>query len=72
MTARKKKLYPQIEMARKDLTVNGVRHANGAEAWQQYQLDFCLPFPQVHTLKLSVGFTDGAAVQPNRSDFFYQ
>ena len=65
-----KKIYAQIEQARKDLTVNGVRHNNGSEVWQTYQLDFCLPFPQVHQLKLSVGFGDGAASNANGSEFF--
>jgi hypothetical protein len=65
-----RKLYSQIQQARKDLSVNGVRHRNGAEAWQTYSLDFCLPFPQVHSLKMSVGFNDGAATVKNRSAFF--
>jgi hypothetical protein len=65
-----KKIYPQVEQARKDLNINGIRHRNGAEVWQTYQLDFCLPFPQVHSLKMSVGFGDGAAAQANKSEFF--
>jgi hypothetical protein len=65
-----KKIYDQIQEARKNLNVNGIRHQNGAAVWQTYQLDFCLPFPQVHSLKLSVGFGDGAATDRNKSEFF--
>jgi hypothetical protein len=59
--AKSKPLSPLIEQARRDLTVNGVRHQHGAEVWQTYAVDFVLPFPQVDQLRLSVGFTGGSA-----------
>jgi len=67
---KRKTIYEQIEQARKDLTVNGIRHNDGAETWQTYQLDFCLPFPQVHQLKVSVGFGNGAATRTTKSNFY--
>jgi hypothetical protein len=68
--SKEKQIYPLIEQARKDLAGNGIHKENGAETWQSYQLDFMLPFPQVHSLKLSVGFTDGTAAGAKRSEFF--
>lgn len=68
--AKEKRIYDQIETARRDLTVNGVRHAHGAEVWRTYQLDFMLPFPQVDELRLSVGFGHGAASSATNSEFF--
>jgi hypothetical protein len=65
-----KPIYDEVEQARRDLTVNGVRHAHGAEVWRTYQLDFMLPFPQVDTVTLAVGFTGGAATAPRDSEFF--
>jgi hypothetical protein len=65
-----KKIYDQIEKARRDLTVNGVRHQHGAEVWRTYQVDFCLPFPQVDELHLSVGFDHGHAARKTDAAFF--
>jgi hypothetical protein len=67
---KRKTIYEQIEQARKDLTVNGIRHNDGAAVWQNYQLDFCLPFPQVHQLKVSVGFGHGAATRTVHCNFY--
>ena len=68
--AKARKIYPQVQEARQNLSVNGVGKRNGAASWQTYQLDFCLPFPQVHRLKLSVGFGNGAANRARGSDFY--
>jgi hypothetical protein len=67
--AKAKKIYPIIEQARKDLAANGVRGQRGAEVWQTYTLDFCLPFPQVDQVQLIVGFEQGAGGR-NDSEFF--
>lgn len=56
---KERKVYEQIESDRKTLAVNGKHKRNGAEVWRTYQLDFCLPFPQVDTLELAVGFGHG-------------
>ncbi|MGA2231196.1 MAG: YHYH protein [Tepidisphaeraceae bacterium] len=63
------RFYPEVEQARRDMTVNGVRHEHGAAAWHTYQLDFYLPFPQVDQLRVSVGFAEGAAKTSAESDF---
>lgn len=68
--AKEKSIYSQVEKVRKDLTVNGVRHRNGAETWRTYQLDFWLPFPQITQLRLSVGFGHGVGTSTTDSEFF--
>jgi hypothetical protein len=65
-----KSIYPQVEQDRRDFTVNGDRHVGGAAVWRTYQLDFWLPFPQVDTVKLSVNFGHGAAMNSLNSEFF--
>jgi hypothetical protein len=67
---KRRTIYEQVEKARADLNVNGVGHAEGAAVWTTYQLDFCLPFPQVHQLKLSVGFGDGAGTAQRKTNFY--
>lgn len=63
-------LYPLVQQARHDFTVNGVHHENGAEVWRTYSLDFYLPFPQVDSIRLTVGFNYGSARRSDDSDFF--
>jgi hypothetical protein len=65
-----KQIYPQIEEARKDLTVNGDNHTRGAEVWQTYSLDFAVPFPQVKQFDLSVDFQNGNAKPGTKSATF--
>ena len=68
--AKEKKIYEQVQASRRDFTVNGVRHVRGAEVWRTYLLDFSLPFRQVDQLKLSVGFSHGAAAKGTETAFF--
>lgn len=68
--AKGKSIYPIIQQARHDLSVNGDHHVGGAAVWRTYQLDFWLPFPQVDTVRLSVAFGHGAAPRPIASEFF--
>jgi hypothetical protein len=67
---KRRTIYEQVEQARKDLGVNGIGRQDGAAVWQTYQLDFCLPFPQVHQLKMTVGYGDGAGVGPRHTNFY--
>jgi hypothetical protein len=68
--AKEKKIYDQVQDLRRDLTVNGPRHQHGAEVWRNYLIDFCLPFPQVDRLKLTVGFGHGASAKSAEAEFF--
>jgi hypothetical protein len=63
-------IYPLIEQARKDMTVNGDNHVGGAAVWRTYQLDVYLPFPQVDSVRLSARFGHGAARSTLDPDFF--
>jgi YHYH protein len=64
-----KKIYPQVEQARRDLAVNGRRHVGGAAVWQSYQMEFRLPFPEVSQVRVSVGFGHGAGKE-TAAEFF--
>jgi len=55
-----KYLWPLIQQRRKDLDPNGIAKRKGAAVWQDYELQFKLPFPNVDTLRLSVGYRNGA------------
>lgn len=65
-----RKIYDQVEVAREDLAINGIRGKGGAEVWRTYQLDFMVPFAQVDQLQLAVGFGHGSATKTNQSAFF--
>ena len=68
--AKAKYLYTIVQQARRDLTVNGVRHIGGAAVWRDYVMDFQLPFPQVDELQLSVEFAHGVQRSANGTEFF--
>jgi hypothetical protein len=63
--AKAKPLYQIVERARKDMTANGDSHVGGAAVWQTFELDFYLPFPQVDSVRLSVGFNHGQGFGAN-------
>ena len=64
-----RKIYPQIEQERKDLGANGVGRRGGAATWKTYAFDFRLPFPEIDTVRLAVGFRAGNG--SGRSAVFY-
>ncbi len=68
--SKSKPLYFRIEQDRKDLSVNGDGHTNGAAVWRTYLLDFYLPEPQIDRVKLSVNFDHATAAQAANSEFF--
>src|SRR4029079_16086579 len=63
-----KRIYPLIEQARTDLAVNGNHDKRGAETWRTYELEFRLPFNEVDTVRLSVGFRNGTG--EGRAEFW--
>lgn len=54
-----KELFPIIEQARRDLSVNGDMHVGGAAVWRDYVLTFYVPFPQVDRVKLTISYAGG-------------
>jgi hypothetical protein len=67
--AKAKPLYSLVERARKDMTTNGDFRVGGAAVWETYTLDFCIPFPQVDSVRLSVGFDHGEGAGNNDAFF---
>jgi YHYH protein len=53
-------IYRQVLQDRKDFAVNGDDHKNGAAVWRSYDLEELLPFNETDTVKVSVGFENGA------------
>ncbi|MFO0802906.1 MAG: YHYH protein [Gemmataceae bacterium] len=56
----KKSLYPQVARERKSLADAGTNRSLGSATWRNYSIDVRTPFPEVDTLKVSVGFGQGA------------
>lgn len=63
---KQKQLFPIIQQARRDLSTNGDLRVGGAAVWRDYVLNFYVPFPQVDSVKLTVGCTGGGAGLPRQ------
>ncbi len=63
-------IYPLIERDRKELAENGKFRKNGGAVWKTYALEFRLPFAEIDTLRLGVGFKNGSAVTRKGSEFY--
>jgi hypothetical protein len=59
----------EIEMDRKNLTVNGDYHKGGAAVWRSYELEELIPFQEVDAVKVSVSYANGAATTPLHAAF---
>ena len=64
------KIYPMVEQARKELETNGLFFKNGGAVWKTYSLEFRLPFAEIDTIDVGVGFKNGSATQARESEFF--
>lgn len=56
-------IYAAIETDRRDLTA-GKATENDAAVWRTYAMEFRLPFAEIDTLRLSVGFEQGTGRGP--------
>jgi hypothetical protein len=65
----KKSIYEKVERDRLDLADSRTNRNLGPATWRSYIIDFKTPFPEVDTLRLSVGFALGAGKGP-RSEFW--
>ncbi len=65
----KKSIYPQVELERKSLADSGTNKSLGLATWRTFSLDVRTPFPEVDTLKVSVGFGNGVGKE-KRSEFW--
>ncbi len=66
----KKELYPLILKDRKELAVNGLWNQNGGEVWKTFAFEFRLPFPEIDTLEIQLGFKNGHAKNALYSKFY--
>lgn len=64
-----KELWPLVQQRRRDLDANGLHKRLGAAVWQDYALDFKLPFPDIDMLRLSIGFRNGVATTDKEAGF---
>jgi hypothetical protein len=63
-------IYPLVERDRKELAENGLSRKNGGAVWKTYVLEFRLPFAEIDTLRLGVGFKNGSAKGRKGSEFY--
>ena len=60
----KQSIFGLVERDRKDMADAGTNKNLGHATWRYFDLQFRTPFPEVDTLKLSVGFSKGKAAGP--------
>jgi len=63
-------IYPLVENDRKALAVNGDYFKNGGAAWKTYAFEFRLPFAEIDTMDLCVGFKQGNATASKDTEFY--
>jgi hypothetical protein len=61
---KRRQIFPLIEKARRDLSVNGDGKKGGAAVWRNYLLTFYVPFLQVDRIRLTVACTGGGDFAP--------
>ncbi len=62
-------IYGEIELDRKNLTVNGDHHQGGAAVWRSYELEELLPFPEVDAVRIIVSYDHGVATRAQHAAF---
>jgi hypothetical protein len=62
-------IYGEIELDRKNLTVNGDYQRGGAAVWRSYELEELLPFAEVDAVRISVSYDKGVATRPQHAAF---
>ncbi|KLU06731.1 Choline-sulfatase [Rhodopirellula islandica] len=65
----KERIYPQVLREREDFFDKDTNESLGHATWRTYAMDFRTPFAEVDTLKLSVGFANGKALE-GKSEFW--
>ncbi len=61
---------PLVERDRRELAANGKFLKNGGAVWKTYALEFRLPFAEIDTLDIGVGFKNGSGNAETGSEFF--
>lgn len=65
----KKSIYAQVQRERESLIDSRTNRNLGPATWRNYSIDVRTPFPDVDTLKVSVGFSGGAG-KARQSEFW--
>ena len=65
----KHKIYPFVVHDRHALASNGKDFVNGGAVWKTYAIEFRLPFAEIDTIAVGVGFTDGSSKNPIEATF---
>lgn len=60
-----KNVYDQVERDRKDLADKSTNRNLGHATWRNYDIKFRLPFPEIDTIRLTVGFDKGCGSGEN-------
>ena len=63
-------IYREVTKDRKELGINGKHLQGGGAVWRSYEFEELLPFPEVDTVRVSVGFKNGVAKSERRAAFF--
>lgn len=63
-------IYREVTKDRKELAVNGKKRQGGGAVWRSYELEELLPFAEVDTVRVSVGFKNGLAKSEKLAAFF--
>ncbi len=61
---------PLVERDRRELAANGKFLKNGGAVWKTYALEFRLPFAEIDTLDIGVGFKNNSGNAETGSEFF--
>ena len=62
-------IYGDIEMDRRNLTVNGDFQQHGAAVWRSYDLEELIPFPEVDAVRISVTCDQSTATTEQHAAF---
>ncbi len=63
-------IYREVLKDRADFAINGNSLKNGASVWRTYEFEELLPFVEVDSVRLTVGFSNGAASADKYTSFF--
>jgi hypothetical protein len=62
-------IYREVDQDRRDLAANGNGGKGGASVWRTYEFEELIPFPEVDSVRLTVGFKGGAVASADLSTF---
>jgi len=63
-------IYREVARDRADFTANGDYGREGAAVWRSYEFEELLPFPEIDSAKITVGFKNGQATSDTKASFF--